>query len=166
MNNEYCFNHRWCFEASREQILDVLFDVQSYPSWWVPVCIESRLIERGDENKVGLRAAMVTRGRMPYQMEWEFVVQRHDVGKSVTFELFGDAVGEATWSFCERETLCEVELDWTIRAEHLLLKRFSWLLRPAFQHNHCWSMQQGEKGLCAEVKRRARQRKELTGAYW
>ncbi|MDA0256552.1 MAG: hypothetical protein O3C25_02265 [Chloroflexi bacterium] len=45
--------------------------------------------------------------------------------------------------------------DWRVRAEKLLLRRLSWLLRPLFAWNHRWAMAQGERSLRRELERRA-----------
>jgi len=44
--------------------------------------------------------------------------------------------------------------DWKIEARKGLLRRFTFLFRPAFGANHRWAMAQGERSLVLEVARR------------
>lgn len=124
------------------------------------------MIEPGDELFIGLRADMLTRGKLPYQMHWELLVTDHEPLRRVQLQLVGDAVGHAEWRFKQKGAIAEVELEWSLRGEHPLLKKLSRFLRPAFEYNHAWSMQQGQCGLCAELKRRARLKNERPNAYW
>jgi hypothetical protein len=48
----------------------------------------------------------------------------------------------------------EVTYDWRIRAEKPLLRRLTWLMRPAFAANHRWAMAKGEESLNLELRRR------------
>jgi hypothetical protein len=158
IRNEYCFESKWCFEARVEDIVEILFDIDAMPRWWTPVCLDARCIEPGDDNLIGLRVQMLTRGQLPYSMSWEFLVTEHEPLRRVAFQLFGETVGHAEWNFEQRGEIAEAQLSWSLRVEQPFVKRFSWLLRPAFSHNHCWSMEAGQHGLCAELKRRGRLR--------
>jgi hypothetical protein len=50
--------------------------------------------------------------------------------------------------------LTSVEYDWRVRAEKAILRRLSWLARPAFAANHRWAMARGEESLNLEIARR------------
>ena len=47
-----------------------------------------------------------------------------------------------------------ITYDWRISATKPLLRRLSWLLRPAFSANHHWAMKRGEESLRLELRRR------------
>jgi hypothetical protein len=47
-----------------------------------------------------------------------------------------------------------ITYDWRVSATKPLLRRLSWLLRPAFAANHRWAMARGEESLALEMRRR------------
>jgi hypothetical protein len=47
-----------------------------------------------------------------------------------------------------------ITYDWRIHASKPLLRRLSWLLKPAFSANHHWAMRKGEESLALELRRR------------
>jgi hypothetical protein len=62
--------------------------------------------------------------------------------------------GAGRWTFTQDGRHVHVIYDWRVTAEKPLLKRLTWLLRPAFSANHRWAMRQGEKSLSLELARR------------
>jgi hypothetical protein len=48
---------------------------------------------------------------------------------------------------------CDVTFDWRVAADKPLLRRFSFLLRPLFEANHKWAMEQGRRSLELELER-------------
>ena len=48
---------------------------------------------------------------------------------------------------------CDVTFDWKLTANKPLLRYLSFLLRPAFEANHRWAMEQGRRSLELELAR-------------
>jgi len=63
-------------------------------------------------------------------------------------------VGGGTWTFVKDGDHVNAYYDWRIRAEKPLLRRLTWLMRPAFNANHRWAMRKGEESMRLELARR------------
>ncbi len=70
-------------------------------------------------------------------------------------EAWGDFVRRGEWTLRQEGAPVALRHDWRVRAEKLLLRRLSWLLRPLFAANHRWAMAQGEHSLRRELARMA-----------
>ena len=60
------------------------------------------------------------------------------------------------WVFKQDGAFVNAFYDWRIAAEKPLLRRLTWLLRPAFSANHRWAMRKGEESMRLEIERRRR----------
>jgi hypothetical protein len=47
-----------------------------------------------------------------------------------------------------------ITYDWRVSAAKPLLRRLSWLMKPAFAANHRWAMARGQESLALELRRR------------
>lgn len=65
----------------------------------------------------------------------------------------GDFVGRGVWSIVQDGAFVDVSFDWKLLAEKPLLRYLSFLLKPAFEANHRWAMEQGRKDLELELER-------------
>jgi hypothetical protein len=154
--NCYHFVSNWCFRASIEEVSAVLQDIDSLSQWWPSVYLEVEILESGDVGGIGRRVRLLTKGRLPYRLRWEFVVAESHPPHGYRIEANGDLRGFGEWKLTQAGEIAEVEFIWDVRAEKPLLRRFSRQFRPVFEWNHAWAMAQGQKCLCAELKRRRR----------
>jgi len=69
-------------------------------------------------------------------------------------EATGDLEGTGRWTFRPDGPEVVIDYDWRVHATKPLLRRLSWLLRPAFSANHHWAMRRGEESLRLELRRR------------
>ncbi len=72
-------------------------------------------------------------------------------------EATGDLSGTGRWRFEQVGPEVVITYDWRVSATKPLLRRLSWLLRPAFSANHHWAMAKGEESLKLELRRRRAQ---------
>jgi hypothetical protein len=103
---------------------------------------------------VGRRMRVLTKGWLPYNLRWEFVVVESRYPHGFILDASGDFVGRGVWSITQDGPMTDVAYDWRIRAEKPLLRQLSFLLRPLFESNHRWAMAQGEESLKLELARR------------
>jgi hypothetical protein len=153
-SNDYHFVSRWCFQAKIEEIAAILEDVDSLSEWWPSVYLKVATLSDGAANGVGRRVDLLTKGRLPYKLRWQFTVVESRSPHGFSIQADGDFVGQGHWRLVQNGPLAEVEFDWRIRAEKPILKAFSWALKPLFAWNHRWAMERGQECLCAEIKRR------------
>jgi Polyketide cyclase / dehydrase and lipid transport len=154
VNNEYHFITRWHLRASVDEVAAVLQDPRDLPRWWPSVYLEVRVIEDGDVGGIGRVVDLWTKGWLPYTLRWRFTTTRNDGPGGISLRADGDFVGEGTWTFIPDRDHVKAFYDWRIRAEKPLLRRLTWLMRPAFSANHRWAMRKGEESMRLELARR------------
>lgn len=144
----------WTFEATAEEISEILSDIEGLARWWPLVYLSVKTLEPGDENGIGRRVELLTKGRLPYTLKWQFTVIESDPPFGFAIQAQGDFMGRGVWTLEPRGKLTDVNFDWRIRAEKPLLKRMSFFLKPVFAWNHRWAMRVGERCLREEIARR------------
>lgn len=153
-SNDYHFVTRWELPGTCEEVYDVLRDPLDLSRWWPSVYLEVQEVEPGDESGVGKVVELLTKGKLPYKLEWHFKVTRVEHPRGFSLEAWGDFVGRGEWTFTQNGHMVSVVYDWKIRADKPLLRRLSFLLKPVFSANHRWAMDQGEICIRRELERR------------
>jgi hypothetical protein len=153
-SNHYHFLSRWRVEGTCGEVADVLGDPLALARWWPSVYLHVEELEPPDSRGVGRRVRLLTKGWLPYTLQWEFVVagSRYPNGFDIAAE--GDFSGRGEWTFAQDEGCVDITYDWRIAARKPLLRRLSFLLKPLFEANHRWAMAQGETSLKLELARR------------
>jgi hypothetical protein len=152
-SNSYHFVTEWQFEATVEEITDILSDAEDLSRWWPSVYLDVQEVEPGDENGIGKVVKLYTKGWLPYTLRWQFrIVETRPDGW--TLEAWGDFVGRGIWTFRQDGAMAHVRYDWRISAEKPLLRYLSFVMKPIFAANHHWAMRQGETSLKLELARR------------
>jgi len=159
-NEAYRFTTRWQVAARCEDVSDALEDTDRISRWWPSVYRECTILERGGEHGLGRRVAVTTKGFLPYLIRWQFTVVEELYPYGSRIVATGDLEGEGRWTLRPVDGGSAVTYEWTVRANHAFIRRFSWLLRPLFSLNHNWTMQQGLRGLRRELTLRAKEKEE------
>jgi hypothetical protein len=154
VSNEYHFLTRWRLQATPGDVAAVLSDAEDLPRWWPSVYLDVNVIEEGDASGVGRTIDLWTKGWLPYTLRWRFTTTRNDGAGGIALRADGDFVGGGIWTFVKDGDHCNAFYDWRIRAEKPLLRRLTWLMRPAFSANHRWAMRRGEESMRIELARR------------
>jgi len=154
MSSEYHFVSRWRLQARADEVADVLRDARDLPRWWPSVYLDIQVVEAGDARGIGRVVDLWTKGWLPYTLRWRFTTTRNDGAGGLSLRAEGDFVGEGTWTFIPDGDHVKAFYDWRIRAEKPLLRRLTWLMRPAFSANHRWAMRKGEESMRLELLRR------------
>lgn len=152
----YRFVTNWQVEASCEDVSDVLEDTDRIAGWWPSVYRECTIEERGGTHALGRRVAVTTKGFLPYLIHWRFTVVEVNYPYGSRIVADGDLEGEGRWVLRPDGDGTAVTYEWTVRANHDFIRRFSWLLGPLFAANHNYTMRAGLRGLRSELAARAR----------
>jgi hypothetical protein len=153
--NDYCFVTRWRVDATPTEVFDVLDHPLDYVRWWPSVWLRAELVEPGSPAGIGRRVRFLSRGRLPYTLQWTAETIAVDAPTHIAVRATGDFDGAGEWRLAPvGATRTEAEYRWTITATKPLLKRLSPILRPLFEWNHRWAMARGEECLRAELRRR------------
>jgi hypothetical protein len=151
--NEYHFTTHWTVRSTVREVKDILGDALDLVRWWPAVYLEAEQVSPGRPDGVGKLISLHTQGWLPYTLRWSFqVTEVRDDGFSL--DAFGDFVGHGDWRFVQQGEDVEITYDWRIRADKLLLRLFSPVLKPLFEQNHLWAMAKGEESLTLELRRR------------
>jgi hypothetical protein len=155
-SNSYHFVTEWQFEATIEEITEILSDAEDLSRWWPSVYLDVQEVEPGDESGIGKVVKLYTKGWLPYTLRWQFrIVETRPDGW--TLEAWGDFVGRGIWTFRQDGAMAHVRYDWRISAEKPLLRYLSFVMKPIFAANHHWAMRQGKTSLKLELARRREQ---------
>ncbi len=152
--NAYHFITRWRVDGTCGEVADVIGDPVALTRWWPSVYLDVESLAPPDARGIGRHVRLLTKGWLPYTLQWEFVVTESRYPSGFTIEAFGDFVGRGIWTFAQNGPTVEIVYDWKVTAEKPLLRRLSSLLHPVFEANHRWAMAQGEESLKLELARR------------
>ena len=151
--NDYHFVTTWRFEASCEEVFRILGNPQSLTRWWPEVYLKVDEVHSGNESGTGRIISLLTKGWLPYKLNWQFEVTHVSEPYGFSLVASGDFAGTGEWSFVQDGNFVDVTYDWHIRAEKPLIRRFSSLLKSVFSWNHEWAMAKGRVGLQKELNR-------------
>jgi uncharacterized protein YndB with AHSA1/START domain len=145
----YSFVDAWRVPAPVEAVYALLSCPREYPTWWGDVFLHGE----GDAGPamVGKRARLVTRGRLPYRLEWELVCAEATPPHRLVSHIHGDFDGEGVWTLTPLPEGTLAVLEWRVEVRKPLLRRLTPLLRPVFAWNHRWAMARGRERIVAAL---------------
>jgi hypothetical protein len=144
----------WHVTGSLDEVAAILTDATSLPRWWPEVYISTRIIAPGDVRSIGRQVSCLSKGRLPYRMNWVATLVDSHLPHSWTIAASGDLDGTGIWTLQQNGTTIEAVYDWQVKAEKPVLRLLSPLLAPLFAWNHRWAMAKGEAGLKREILKR------------
>jgi Polyketide cyclase / dehydrase and lipid transport len=154
MAADYSFRTVWRVAGTVDEVRDVLSDGLSLPRWWPAVYLSVTALREGDATGCGRELALHTKGWLPYTLRWTLRVTEPIATTGYALTATGDLIGTGRWTFHQDGPEVVITYDWQVNAAKPLLRRLSWLLRPAFAANHRWAMARGEASLRLELRRR------------
>jgi hypothetical protein len=140
MSNQYHFITNWNVKATQKEVYDIISDSESLAQWWPSVYLDVITTSPGDENSIGKRVSLYTKGFLPYTLKWNFEVSENEKYSRITLLAFGDFEGRGIWNFQQHGDYCFVSFDWKLDVEKPILKYLSFFLKPIFSANHLWAM--------------------------
>ena len=151
----YRFVTNWRIpDATKNEVADILEDLDSLSEWWPSVYLEVHTVERGSEHGLGRVADLHTKGWLPYHLHWRIKIAKVDYPNGSEVHASGDLAGRGVWRFTQEARDVLVRYDWEVEADKPLLRYGSPIFRPLFAANHRWAMARGEISLKREVLRR------------
>jgi hypothetical protein len=154
MQQELNIPTTWRLRGTAEQVYDVLSRPRDFPRWWPDVYLDVTELEPGDANGVGRVVALRTRGKLPYELNWQAEMTAAQKPHRMSVCARGDLAGRGEWRLRQDGDSVVVTYDWTVLATKTWMKALAPLLKPVFVWNHRWAMQRGFEGLVRELARR------------
>jgi hypothetical protein len=153
-SNDYAFVTIWRVAGDVDEVTAILGDGEGLPRWWPAVYLDVRPIRPGDEHGVGRVLELYTKGWLPYTLRWTLTITEPITRNGFALSADGDLVGTGRWAFAQDGPEVVITYEWKVSASKPLLRRLSWLFKPAFAANHRWAMAKGEQSLRLELRRR------------
>jgi len=154
MGSDYRFHTVWRVAGTVDEVMDVLADAESLPRWWPSVYLTVVPVNDAAADGTGGVVDLYTKGWLPYTLRWSLTVTEPVTDSGFALTAAGDLNGTGRWTFTPDGPEVVIGYDWQVSAAKPLLRRLSWLLRPAFSANHRWAMARGEESLRLELRRR------------
>jgi hypothetical protein len=154
MGSEYRFFTEWRVAGTIDEVKVVLSDGLSLTRWWPSVYLSLVQVREGGPDGVGGAFDLHTKGWLPYTLRWTLTITEPMTDEGFALAAAGDLNGTGRWTFRQDGPEVVITYDWRISAAKPLLRRLSWLLKPAFSANHHWAMRRGEESLRLELRRR------------
>ena len=144
----------WRVPGRIDRVNDVLSDTAAMPGWWPQAYHRVREIAAGDEAGRGKILEITTKGALPYELTWRLEILEAERPRLIRLRASGELVGFGEWRLAESGGEVSLTYTWRVRAEHPILRRLEFLLKPIFALNHNWVMGKGEAGMKRELARR------------
>ena len=154
MGAEYQFFTQWRVAGTLDEVKDVLGDARTLPQWWPAVYLSVHVVEPGGAGGEGAVVDLYTKGWFPYTLRWTLSIIEPITDAGFALRATGDLDGTGRWTFAQDGPEVAITYRWHISATKPLLRRLSWLFKPAFAANHRWAMKKGLESLQLELRRR------------
>lgn len=151
---DYEFLTVWRVAGTPHEVMDILGDAGTLARWWPSVYLSVVPLDPGNPDGSGKAFSLHTKGWLPYTLKWRLTVTEPITEQGFAISAHGDLNGTGRWTFEQDGPETIVTYDWRVSASKPLLRRLSWLLRPAFSANHRWAMARGQEALALELRRR------------
>ena len=144
----------WRIKGTVAQAYDVLSKPREFTRWWPEVYLDVVEVRPGDADGVGRIMAVRTKGRLPYELNWQAEMTAADKPHRMSVRARGDLEGRGEWEFRQDGDWVVATYAWTVLATKPWMIWFAPLLQRVFVWNHKWAMQRGFEGLQRELDRR------------
>jgi hypothetical protein len=91
------------------------------------------------------------RSRIPYELEFEFVVRDMDEPRSMRGEARGELTGTGNWRLFEQDGITAVTYEWNVRTTTAWMNALAPVAKPIFEYNHNVVMRWGGEGLAERL---------------
>jgi uncharacterized protein YndB with AHSA1/START domain len=145
---------RWRVAGTIEEVYGVLTDAAAMPGWWPEAYTRVSEVAPGEPDGCGRVSDIVTRGFLPYDVNWRLTVVAVEPPTMIRVAATGDLSGEGEWRLDQDGAAVALAYTWRVRVEKPLMERLEFLLKPLFTVNHYHVMRRGEAGLKRELARR------------
>ncbi|WP_018763871.1 SRPBCC family protein [Arthrobacter sp. 135MFCol5.1] len=153
-STDYEFLTVWRVAGTPREVTDILGDAGTLPRWWPSVYLTVEQLDPGNPDGTGKAFFLHTKGWLPYTLKWQLTVTEPVTEHGFAISARGDLNGAGRWTFEQDGPETVVTYEWRVSTAKPLLRRLSWLLKPAFAANHRWAMARGQEALALELRRR------------
>ena len=144
----YSFLSTWALAAPIEAVWDVIYDTESWPSWWRGVRVAEQLHQGdGDGDGVGSVHRYVWRSKLPYDIEFRMRTVRVEPPYLLGGEADGNLRGTGLWRLWRGARATAVTYEWDVETTIRWMNVVAPVGRPVFHWSHDVVMRNGAHGL-------------------
>jgi polyketide cyclase/dehydrase/lipid transport protein len=158
---DYSFVTLWHLEAPIQEVWDVIFKIEDWPTWWKSVKSVTK-VEPGDAHGMGSLWRYVYRSKLPYTLEFETRTTRIEPPYFLEGTAVGELVGTGLWTLSQQGSITTVQYDWNVKTTKAWMELLAPIARPLFSWNHNVSMEDAGESLARLLNTRLV--KQLTAA--
>jgi hypothetical protein len=140
---EYLFTDSWHTSAAREQVHEVLLDLEHYVDWWPQV---RAVASAGPDD-----AIVVCRSRLPYDLELHLHAESRRP-ELLRVGIDGPIRGFAQWRLTPAGSGTRLDFEQRGHAVAPLFRAASYVAKPLLRANHAWMMRGARQGLAERVR--------------
>jgi uncharacterized protein YndB with AHSA1/START domain len=136
------FETEWVLTAPVERVFEVLEHPDEFSDWW-PSVKHAELLEEGDSDGVGKRAAYSIRSPIGYSMQFEVRVVEVDGPHRIHTVVRGDLIGTGTYLLESRDAKTRVRFNWYVSTTKSWMNWAARVAKPALVWAHHSVMREG-----------------------
>lgn len=146
----YRFESEWVLTVPIEEVFEVLLHPENYSDWW-PSVRGSRLIEEGNENRVGSRASYYLRSPLLFGMHFETKTVEVERPLRIHSLIRGELVGTSAYSLHPLSHGTRVRVSWHVSTAKRWMDIATPISRPLFIWAHHHFMREGGAALAEQM---------------
>ncbi len=146
----YEFLTSWFLRAPIERVFAEIEAVSEWPSWWKGV-LAVEVLSPGTHGSVGMRTRNTWKSLLPYTLEFEAEVVRHEPPTRIEVAARGELVGRGTWELRRERDGTRVLYRWQVSTTRAWMNVLAPIARPFFRWNHDVVMRWGGEGLARRL---------------
>jgi hypothetical protein len=97
------------------------------------------------------RYRVAWRSRIPYELEFDFEVERTDAPREMQGRATGALTGTGHWRLFEQAGVSAVLYEWNVHTSKRWMNVLGRMARPVFEYNHDVVMRWGGQGLAGRL---------------
>ncbi len=149
----YSFKTVWRFSAPIEQVWDILWAVDHWPSWWSGLT-SVQLIQPGTgPDGLGTVRRFAWKTKLGYRLVVDLKLIQVERLHRIESRASGDLEGTGIWTLTPEGNETIVQYDWNVSTTKRWMNWLAPVARPLFNWNHDEVMQAGEDGLRVYLRR-------------
>ena len=146
----YEFITIWKVKAPQQQVWDLIFNSDRWPTWWRGVEQVEKLKE-GDANHVGAVMRYTWKSKLPYRLVFDMETTRVKPISTIEGLSIGELQGHGLWTLTHENGITTARYDWNVETTKAWMNLLAPIARPFFSWNHDVVMGWGGEGLARKL---------------
>jgi uncharacterized membrane protein len=142
----YQFESEWVLTAPAGKVFDALMRYEDYPIWW-PAIRNVRLLDKGDENRLGARVSYSIRSPLLYSLDFVSRVTAVERPAFIEISASGDLAGVGKYVISDRNGVTSARYLWSVSTTKPWMNAVAPVARRPFAWAHHSVMRDGGQGL-------------------